>query len=77
MAMYVPGGILKAHARRQAEAWVKSEACGPGSFLWICDLLALDVAAVRRQVLKTPPGALVARIKAVDGRPGRPRKKLP
>jgi hypothetical protein len=65
MGTYLAGTTCRAYAKRQAEAWFKSPACGPGSFLWICDRLELDAEAVRRQVLKTPS-------KATAGQPSAP-----
>lgn len=66
---YLPP-VVRTCVQRSAKTWIESPVCGPGSFLWICDRLGLDAEAVRRQVLKAPSRALVARIKAIGGRGG-------
>lgn len=35
---------------QKAQAWVKSPATKPGSFLWFCDEFDLDFGAVRRAI---------------------------
>jgi hypothetical protein len=44
--------------RRSARAWFLSAEETPGSFLWICHTLSLDVGAVRKRVLTASPSQL-------------------
>jgi hypothetical protein len=44
--------------RRSARAWFLSSDETPGSFLWICHTLSLDVDAVRKRILTASPAQL-------------------
>jgi hypothetical protein len=45
---------LSSQSQRAAAArWVESDRCDPGSFRWACDLLDLNVNAVRAALSRT------------------------
>lgn len=37
--------------RKDAEEWLASDAEGPGTFVWVCDMLGLSPSAVRKKCL--------------------------
>ena len=36
--------------KENAERWLKSNAETPGSFMWVCEVLAINPSAVRREI---------------------------
>lgn len=48
--------------QRSARAWFLSSDQTPGSFLWICHMLSLDVDAVRKRILTASPVELTTLI---------------
>jgi hypothetical protein len=46
--------------QRRTRAWFLSREGSPGSFIWICDILALEPDAVRSRVLAKSKAELVA-----------------
>ena len=49
-------------AQRSAYAWLRSDSQEPGSFLFICDILGLDLAWFRKQLFGTSLDELRSRL---------------
>ena len=47
-------GANWSHMRDDAAAWMSSNSRRPFSFLWCCDALGLDAAAVRWRIVQAP-----------------------
>lgn len=51
--------------RREALPWFTADCCGIGSFIWVCEIIALDASAVWRSLVGQATGdpVVVAQVK--------------